>query len=159
MNQQKLSIIAFSGDLDKLLATFVIATGAAASGCDVSVFTTFWATPFLQSHSKPPHKKGILETLFGFLLPKSPQDLKLSRFHFLGFGTWAMKYLMKKKNIADLETLLVTAQDLGVKINVCEMSMNLMGMERSDFCESHNLNFCGVAGFIQQAENGQVIFI
>ena len=103
METKKLNIVAFSGDLDKLLAVFVIATGAAASGMEVSVFTTFWGTSVMRKLRTRSSKKGFFEKLFSFLLPKGPDQLKLSKMNMCGMGSWAMKHLMKKNILQTLQ--------------------------------------------------------
>lgn len=156
---KKLSIIAFSGDLDKLMAVFIIATGAAASGMQVGIFTTFWGTSLLRKIKSKTKKKSFIEKIFAALLPKGPHQVRLSRLNMFGIGSWSMKYLMKKKNIANLEKLMQAAEDLGVKINVCEMSMNMMGFQREEMIDYKDLSYYGIAGFLNQARDGMVLFI
>jgi peroxiredoxin family protein len=147
----KLSMVVMSGDLDKLLAAFIIATGGAAMFDEVVMFFTFWATPALRDPKKSPGKKDFMGTMFGKMLPKGSTKLKLSRMNMAGMGTGMMKGLMKKKNVMSLEDLIKTAADAGVRIYVCEMSMNLMGMSLDEMIDYPGLKLAGVATFLGEA--------
>jgi peroxiredoxin family protein len=126
----RISIIVFSGDLDKVLAAFIIATGAVAMGMEAVMFFTFWGTPVLRDPKKKARGKDLMGKMFGFMLPKGRNAIKLSKMNMVGMGTSMMKSLMKKKNVASLDEMLDMASELGVKIYICEMSMNLMGFKR-----------------------------
>ncbi len=152
----KLSMIVFSGDLDKVLAAFVIGTGAAAMGMDVVMFFTFWGTPILRDKNKKAGGKDVMGKMFGAMLPKGTCEVKLSKMNMAGLGTAMMKSLMKKKNVATLEQMLEMADELGVRIFVCEMSMDLMGFKRTEIIDYQNLNFCGVATFLEEAADSRV---
>ena len=152
----KLSMIVFSGDLDKVLAAFVIGTGAAAMGMDVVMFFTFWGTPILRDKNKKAGGKDVMGKMFGAMLPKGTCEVKLSKMNMGGLGTAMMKSLMKKKNVATLEQMLEMADELGVRIFVCEMSMDLMGFKRAEIIDYQNLNFCGVATFLEEAADSRV---
>ncbi|PKL15678.1 MAG: NADH dehydrogenase FAD-containing subunit [Spirochaetae bacterium HGW-Spirochaetae-5] len=128
--KNKLSMVVFSGDLDKLLAAFIIATGAAAMGLEVVMFFTFWATASLRDKKKKSKAKDLLSKMFGFMLPKGAGKVKLSQMHMGGMGTGMMKHLMKKKNVASLEELRDMAIEMETKIYICDMSMNLMGFKQ-----------------------------
>lgn len=147
----QLNLVVFEGYQDRLLAAFVIATGAAACGMDVRMFFTFWATPALRRGGVSHGKKTLVEKAFGWMLPASPKKTKLSQMDFGGIGRAMMKREMRQKNVADLESLIGTAADLGVKIQVCEMSMQLMGINRAELIDYPDLDFCGVATFVGQA--------
>ncbi|UCF90255.1 MAG: DsrE/DsrF/DrsH-like family protein, partial [Desulfobacterales bacterium] len=125
--ENKLSMVVFSGDMDKVLASFVIATGAVAMGMDAVMFFTFWGTPVLRDKNKSVGGKDVMGKMFGTMLPKGLSDVKLSKMNMGGMGTAMMKSLMKKKNVASLDQMLEMAEELGVRIFVCEMSMDLMG--------------------------------
>lgn len=158
--KNKLSIIAYSGELDKLLSVFILATGAAASGMEVSIFTTFWATAVLRKErGKSLAKKTFLEKVFGWLLPKGPRKLRLSQMDFCGMGRAAMKKMMLDKNVASLEELMKTAEELGVRVNICEMSMDMMGITRNEIIDYKGLQYYGVAGFLNDAKDGMTLFI
>jgi peroxiredoxin family protein len=152
----KLSMIVFSGDLDKALASFIIATGATAMGMDVVMFFTFWGTPILRAGNKNVGGKDMMGTMFGTMLPKGVEQVKLSNMNMAGMGTAMMKSLMKKKNVASLGEMVALAEELGVKIYVCEMSMDLMGFKREEMIDYDGLDFAGVATFLEEAKDSRV---
>jgi peroxiredoxin family protein len=152
----KLSMIVFSGDLDKALAAFIIATGATAMGMDVVMFFTFWGTPILRASNKNVGGKDLMGTMFGTMLPKGVEQVKLSNMNMAGMGTAMMKSLMKKKNVASLGEMVALAEELGVKIYVCEMSMDLMGFKREEMIDYKDLDFAGVATFLEEAKDSRV---
>ncbi len=154
--EEKLSMIVFSGDLDKLLAAFVVATGAVAMGMDVVMFFTFWGISALRDKAKDAGGKDMMGKMFGAMLPKGTGGVKLSKMNMGGMGTAMMKMLMKKKNVASLEEFLKMAEELGVRIFVCEMSMDLMGFKREEMIDYQGLEFCGVAKFLEEARNSKV---
>ncbi|MBW1774461.1 MAG: DsrE/DsrF/DrsH-like family protein [Deltaproteobacteria bacterium] len=154
--EDKLSMIVFSGELDKALAAFIIATGATAMGMDVVMFFTFWGTPILRDKTKKVGGKDFMGKMFGTMLPTGTSDVKLSKMNMGGMGTAMMKSLMKKKNIASLEDFIPLADELGVRIFVCEMSMDLMGFKREEMIQYSNMDFCGVAKFLEEAANSKV---
>ena len=154
--ENKLSMIVFSGDLDKVLAAFVIATGAVAMGMDVVMFFTFWGTPVLRDKDKNVDGKDLMGKMFGSMLPKGTGKVKLSKMNMGGMGTGMMKSLMKKKNVASLEQMLELAAELDVRIFVCEMSMDLMGFKREEMINYPNLTYCGVAKFLEEALGSKI---
>jgi len=149
-------MIVFSGDMDKVLASFVIATGAVAMGMDVVMFFTFWGTPVLRDKNKSVGGKDMMGKMFGAMLPKGTCEVKLSKMNMGGMGTAMMKSLMKKKNVASLEQMLKLAEELGVRIFVCEMSMDLMGFKREEMIHYPDLTYCGVAKFLEEAQNSKI---
>ncbi len=154
--EDKLSIVVFSGDLDKVLAAFIIATGAVAMGMEAVMFFTFWGTPVLRDPKKKANGKDFMGKMFSFMLPKGRDAIKLSRMNMAGMGTEMMKSLMKKKNVASLGEMFEMAAELGVKIYICEMSMSLMGFKKEEFIDYPNLEYVGVATFLEQAKNSKV---
>jgi peroxiredoxin family protein len=154
--ENKLSMIVFSGDLDKVLASFVIATGAVAMGMEVVMFFTFWGTPVLRDKGKNVGGKDFMGKMFGSMLPKGACSVKLSKMNMAGMGTKMMKSLMKKKSVASLEQMIEMAGELGVQIYVCEMSMDLMGFKREEMIDYPNMSFCGVAKFLEEAMNSKI---
>jgi len=154
--ENKLSMIVFSGDMDKVLAAFVIATGAVAMGMDVVMFFTFWGTPVLRDKGKKASGKDMMGKMFGAMLPKGACEVKLSKMNMGGMGTAMMKSLMKKKNVASLDEMLAMAGELGVRIFVCEMSMDLMGFKREEMIDTCELAYCGVATFLEEAINSRI---
>ena len=154
--EDKISMIVFSGDLDKALAAFVIGTGAVAMGLEVVMFFTFWGTPLLRDKNKTVGGKDVMGKMFGSMLPKGTGEVKLSKMNMGGMGTTMMKSLMKKKNVASLEQMLEMAGELGVKIYVCEMSMDLMGFKREEMISYPDLTYCGVAKFLEEAIHSKI---
>jgi len=154
--EDKLSMIVFSGDLDKVIASFIIATGAVAMGMEAVMFFTFWGTPVLRDPKKSVGGKDTFGKMFGAMLPKGMDRVKLSKMNMGGMGTAMMKSLMKKKNVASLEQMLAMAEELEVKIFVCEMSMDLMGFKKEEMIEYKNLTYCGVAKFLEEAANSKI---
>jgi peroxiredoxin family protein len=149
--EDKLSMVVFSGDLDKLLASFIIATGAAAMFEEVVMFFTFWATPALRDPAKGKGSKDFMSRMFGMMLPKGAGKLKLSQMHMGGMGTNMMRGHMRKKNVMALEQLMKVAAESGVRIYVCQMSMELMGFSVDELVDYPNLKVAGVAKFLQEA--------
>lgn len=154
--KDQLSIVVFSGELDKLLAALIIATGATAMDMKVKLFFTFWASAALRDKKKKVTGKNFMSKMFGIMLPKGSSKVKLSKMNMGGMGTSMMKNLMKKKNVASLEEMITTAGELGVEINVCEMSMDLMGIKKEELIDYPNLNICGVATFLVDAEESKI---
>ena len=154
--ENKISMIVFSGDLDKVLAAFVIATGSVAMGMDVVMFFTFWGTPVLRDKNKKVGGKDIMSKMFGTMLPKGSGKTKLSKMNMGGMGTAMMKSLMKKKNVASPDQMLEMAAELGVRIFICEMSMDLMGFKREEMISYPDLTYCGVAKFLEEAQNSRI---
>lgn len=156
--ENKLVMICFSGDLDKALASFIIATGAAAMGMDVVMFFTFWGTPLLRDKKKKVGGKDLVGKMFGAMLPKGVNAVKLSKMNMGGMGTAMMKSLMKKKNVASLEDMIALAEEMGIRIFICEMSMDLMGFKREEMIAYPNLTYCGVAKMLEEAQTSKVQF-
>lgn len=159
-NPDGLNLLVFSGERDRLLAAFVMATGAAACGQDVSMFFTFWGTPALRDPQKASGSKSLVERAFGWMLPKGAARTRLSHMDFGGLGRAVMGREMRQKNIADLDRLIATAAELGVTIRVCDMSMNLMGIKPDELIDYPKLEFCGVAQFAAScSEANTTLFI
>jgi peroxiredoxin family protein len=154
--EDKLSMVVFSGELDKVLAAFVIATGAVAMGMEVIMFFTFWGTPVLRDKKKQVGGKDFMGKMFGSMLPKGSGAVKLSKMNMGGMGTMMMKSLMQKKNVASLDQMIEMAGELGVQIYVCDMSMNLMGFKPDEMIDYPKLDYCGVAKFLEQAMGSKV---
>jgi peroxiredoxin family protein len=154
--KKKLAMIVFSGDLDKHIASMIIATGAAAMGMEVVIFYTFWGTAALRDPKKKVKGKDLLSKMFGIMLPKGRNKTTLSQMHMAGAGTAMIKYLMKKKSVASLDELFETAGALGVRIVICEMSMDLMGMKVEEMIDYPNMSIGGVATFLAEAGESAV---
>ena len=156
--QKKLSLIAFSGDFDKLTAVFTLATGAAAVGYEVNIFFTFWGLDAIKQKRGRSFTGGTwLTKLFGFMmggLSVAPN----SRFNFAGIGPQIFRSLMRKNNVATLEELVDAANALGVNLYACEMAMHVLGLEKKDFIPEVK-DVLGVASFLNLSEGGQTLFI
>ena len=152
----KLTMVIFSGELDKIMAAMIIAVGAMAMDMEVTLFFTFWGTSALRDPKKKVKGKDLMSRLFGFMLPNGRSKLKLSNMNMMGLGTKMLKRLMKKKNIMSLEDLFKQAGELGVKISICEMSMNLMGFKPEEIIDYPHLEYCGVGTFLIEAEESKV---
>ncbi len=145
---QGLSLVVFSSDLDKAIAAFIIANGAAASGKKVTMFFTFWGLSVLRKE-KSPIKKGFIESMISYLLPKGSNRLTLSKFNFFGIGSKLMKLIMKKKNVESLDYLIQQAKDNGVTFIACSMSMDIMGLKKEELIDGVTIG--GVAKYIEQS--------
>jgi peroxiredoxin family protein len=156
LQEDKLSMIVFSGDLDKALAAFIIATGAVAMGLEVVMFFTFWGTPLLRDKNKTVLGKDMMGTMFGHMLPKGAGKAALSKMNMAGMGTSMMKSLMKKKNVASLEEMIKMAAELEVKIYICEMSMDLMGFKHEEMIDYPGVEYVGVATFLEHAARSKI---
>lgn len=157
INKQKgedKTLIVFSDDLDRALASFVIANGAAASGKKVSMFFTFWGLNVIKKMNKPKVQKDRLGKMFGMMLPSNSKKLRLSQMNMGGLGSKMMRYIMKKKNIESLESLMKQAQDSGVEFIACSMSMDVMGIKKEELID--NITIGGVAAYLDRAENANV---
>ncbi|MBR1464976.1 MAG: DsrE/DsrF/DrsH-like family protein [Bacteroidaceae bacterium] len=157
-NQKKLSIIAFSGDFDKLTAVFTLATGAAAVGYEVNIFFTFWGLDAIKrKQGRSFIGSNWLTKTFGFMMG----GLKVapnSRFNFWGIGPKIFRKLMKKNNVATLEELVDAAKALDVNFYACEMAMHVLGLTKDDFIPEVK-DVLGVASFLNLSEGGQTLFI
>ena len=153
--QEKLSLIVFSGSLDRLIAAFVLATGAAAMGMQVSMFFTFWGTAALRRDSVQV-KKTLLERLFGWMLPQGVKKLPLSQMNMAGGGPLMIRYIMKKNGVASVEQMIELSKELGIELNVCTMSMDLLGLKPDELIDYPGRSFCGVAKFLETAAPGKI---
>ncbi|WP_434564968.1 CoA-disulfide reductase [Thermoanaerobacterium thermosaccharolyticum] len=144
------AIIVFSGDLDKAIAAFIIANGAAAMGRKVTLFFTFWGLNILRKPEKVSIKKDFLSKMFGMMMPRGSKKLKLSKMNMLGIGPKMIRYIMNKKNVASLEDLIKQALKNGVRIVACNMSSDIMGITKEELIDGVELG--GVASFIGAAE-------
>lgn len=148
------TLIVFSGDLDKVLASFIIANGAAALGRNVTMFFTFWGLNALRKPEKQKLKKPLLDTMFGKMMPRGVTKLSLSKMHMGGLGTRMMKKVMRDKNVDSLEDLMKQAMDNGVKVIACTMSMDVMGITKDELIDG--IDYSGVATYLVDAEESDV---
>ncbi len=148
------TIVVFSGDLDKVLASFIIANGAAAMGRPVTMFFTFWGLNVLRKPEKQGIKKSMVEGMFGGMMPRGMGKLKLSKMNMGGMGTAMMKRVMKDKRIDSLEDLIKKAMSSGVKMVACTMSMDVMGIRKEELIDGVELG--GVGAYLGDAEESNV---
>jgi NADPH-dependent 2,4-dienoyl-CoA reductase/sulfur reductase-like enzyme/peroxiredoxin family protein/rhodanese-related sulfurtransferase/TusA-related sulfurtransferase len=148
------TLIMFSDDLDRAIATFVLANGAAATGKKVSVFFTFWGLNVLKKEQKPQVKKDFFGRMFSWMLPSSSKKLKLSQMSMMGVGDRMMRYIMRKKNINSLEELRQQALDNGVEFIACQMTMDMMGISKEELIDGVSIG--GVATYMERAEQANV---
>ncbi|MDR3595446.1 CoA-disulfide reductase [Clostridium sp.] len=152
------TLVVFSGDLDKAIASFIIATGAASMGKEVTMFFTFWGLNILKDENKPKVTKDVMEKMFDVMLPAHPGKLPLSQMNMMGMGPAMIKQIMKKHNVDSLETLIKNAIDMGVNVVACSMSMELMGIKKEEFIDGVEIG--GVASYLGAAEDsGLNLFI
>ena len=140
------TFIQFSDDLDKALATFVLANGAAATGEKTTIFFTFWGLNTIKKVDKPKVKKDIFGKMFGMMLPANTLQLHLSKMSMLGIGDKMMRHIMKRKQIDSLESLRQQAIDNGVEFIACQMSMDVMGVKREELLDEVTIG--GVATYL-----------
>ncbi len=158
--KDQLSIALVSGDMDKILAAMVISLAAAAMDTKVKIFFSFWALSALRDKNKKAHGKDFISTMFGMMLPRGKNKLKLSNMQMAGMGPMMIKMLMKKKNVLSLDEMFRQAAELGIEITVCEMSMDLMGFKKEEFIDYPGLRFAGAATFVADAgESSMQLFI
>lgn len=148
------TLILFSDDLDKVLATFVLANGAAATGRKVSIFFTFWGLNAIKKTNRPKVAKDFFGRMFSWMLPSDSTRLALSKMNMMGMGAKMMRYLMRKKGVDSLEELRQQAVDNGVEFIACQMSMDVMGVRREELLD--NVTVGGVATYMERAEKANV---
>ncbi len=150
MTQDKTMVI-FSGDLDKAIAAFIIADGAASMGHKVTMFFTFWGLNILRKSKAPKVHKNFIERMFGMMMPRGTEKLKISKMNMGGAGTAMIKGIMKKKNVSPLAELMRSAQENGVIIQACQMSMDLMGIKKEELIDG--IDVVGVATFVHASDD------
>lgn len=148
------TIIVFSDDLDKALATMVLANGAAATGEKVTLFFTFWGLNVIKKVNKPKVDKDIFGKMFSMMLPSHSKKLSLSKMSMLGAGDKMMRHIMKKRNIESLEALTAQALANGVEFIACQMSMDVMGVNKEELIDEVTIG--GVATYMERADNANV---
>lgn len=148
------TIVVFSDDLDKALASFVIANGAASTGKKVSMFFTFWGLNVIKKSQKPAVEKDIWGRMFSWMLPSDSKALKLSQMNMMGIGSKMMRFLMKKKKIDSLESLIAQAREQGVEFIACTMSMDVMGVKKEELLDDVTLG--GVATYLERTEEANL---
>ena len=148
-----MTIILFSGEMDKAIAAFTLATTAAASNMDVTVFFTFWGLNVLKkSRFVVSGSQNILQKMFNFM---STSELPLSKLNMFGLGPWMMKKLMKKSKMASLEELMKLAKELNVKYIACTTSCGVMGLTKENLTGDVN-EFAGAAAYLAEAKDSKI---
>jgi len=149
--KDQLSIAIVSGDMDKILAAMIISLAAAAMDSRVKLFFSFWALSALRDPKKKAKGKDFISKMFGIMLPKGRNRLKLSNMNMCGMGPVMIKGLMKKQNVLSLDEMFQQAAELGIEITVCEMSMNLMGFKKEEMIDYPHLRYAGATTFVADA--------
>jgi len=144
------TMVVFSGDLDKAIAAFIIANGAASMGKKVTMFFTFWGLNILRKPESVRVKKSFTERMLGTMMPRGSKRLKLSNMNMAGAGSRMIRGIMRKKNISSLEDLIKQAQDNGVKLVACSMSMDVMGIKPEEIIDGVEIG--GVATYLGETE-------
>ncbi|MEV5029914.1 DsrE/DsrF/DrsH-like family protein [Paenibacillus sp. LPE1-1-1.1] len=152
--KQKTTIVLFSGDMDKAMAAFIIANGAAAYDHEVTIFFTFWGLNALRKDVAVRTNKGLLEKAFGWIMPRGANKLGLSKMQFAGMGPKMIKHVIKKHNALTLPQLIELAQEQGVKMVACTMTMDLLGLQQEELMD--NIEYGGVAAYLGDASEGKV---
>lgn len=148
------TFVVFSGDLDKTIAAFIMANGAAAMGRNVTMFFTFWGLNILRRPEKVPVIKTFLEKMFGAMMPRGTKKLGLSRMNMGGAGAKMIRWIMKEKGISSLEELIESARTHGVRIVACQMSMDIMGIHKEELIDGVELG--GVSTFLGSGEQSDM---
>jgi peroxiredoxin family protein len=154
-DKESITLVVFSGELDKALAAFNIAIGAASMGMEVSMFFTFWGLNVIKRNEGSIESTGVMRRMLNFMNRGGAKRLRLSKFHMLGLGTWMMKRLMKDINYPQLEELTAMAKGMGVNFIACTTSMGMMGISKEAFIPEVD-SFAGVATYLAEAKEGKV---
>lgn len=155
-NKDQLSMAVVSGDMDKILATMVIALGAAALDTEVKLFFSFWSLSALRDKNKTVQGKNLISKMFGMMLPKGRNKLKMSKLNMAGVGPLMIKSLMKKQGVLSLDEMFKQAGELGIEITICEMSMNLMGFKKEEIIDYPHLRYAGAVTFVSDAAESSI---
>lgn len=150
------TFVVFSGDLDKAIASFIMANGAAAMGRPVTMFFTFWGVSVLRRPEKVRVKKSLVGKMFGFMMPRGSKKLGLSRMNFGGIGAKMIRAVMKQNGVSSLEELIESARQKGVKFVACQMSMELMGITAEELVDGVELG--GVATMLGSTEKSDLTY-
>ncbi|MFD0589618.1 DsrE/DsrF/DrsH-like family protein [Paenibacillus sp. GCM10027627] len=152
--KERTTIVLFSGDLDKAIAAFIIANGAAAYDHEVTIFFTFWGLNTMRKDEPVQTDKGLLERMFGWMMPRGARKLGLSKMNMAGMGPQMIKHVMKKHNALTLPQLIELAQEQGVKLVACTMTMDLLGLKQEELIDG--MQYAGVAAYLGDASEAKV---
>ncbi len=150
----KKTMVVFSNDFDRAMATFIIANGAASMGSEVTLFFTFWGLNLLRKEDSSPVQKSFMEKMFGMMMPKGADRTQLSKMNMMGMGKLFMEQEMKKKNVMLLPELIAKAQEAGVRLVACTMSMDIMGIKKEELIDG--IEYGGVAAYLNDADQSNV---
>ena len=150
---KRATLLVFSGDMDRLLTAFILATGGVAMGLEVSMFFTFWGLVALKKRTLY-RGKNIVERMIQFMLPGGPESVGASKMHMFGMGTAFLRAVMKKKNVESLPELIVLAREMEVRMIACQMSMGVMGIVREELIDG--IEYGGVATCIESASHSGI---
>ncbi len=153
--KEKLAIVMFSGDLDRALAGFILATTAASMGMEVSMYFTFWGLNIIKKNEGGIRSKGLMRKMLNFMNRGGSRRLKLSKFNMLGLGTWMMKRLMRETHMPSIDEFITMAKDMGVKLIPCTTTCGVMGLPEDAFRSEAN-SLAGAAYFLGEARNSKV---
>lgn len=144
----------FSQYLDKAIASFIIASGAASMGKEVTLFFTFWGLNVLRRHERSKVQKNFIERMFGRMMPRGTKRLPISKMNMAGMGPRMIQYVMNQKNVDSLDVLMKNAMDAGVKLVACAMSMDIMGIKEEELIDGVEIG--GVASYLGKAEESNI---
>ncbi len=153
--KEKMSIVVFSGELDRALAAFILATTGASMGMEVKMFFTFWGLNIIKKNEGSLKSKGIMRKMLNIMNRGGSKRLKMSKFHMFGMGTWMMKRLMKEVNMPSLEELIIMAHQMGVKLIPCSTTCGVMGLAEDSFRPEAE-PIAGAAYFLNEARESKV---
>ena len=153
--KEKLTMVVFSGDLDRALAAFMMATTAASMGMEVNMFFTFWGLNIIKKNEGGIKSKGLMLKMLNLMNRGGSKRLKLSKFHMLGLGTWMMKRLMKDIHMPSVDEMIVMAHEMGVKMIACTTSCGVMGLPEEAF-RSEVDSLAGAAYFLNEARKSKI---
>ena len=155
MPEDRAALVVFSGDLDRALAAFVIATGAAAAGLETTIFFTFWGLSIIKKkNGATVSKRDLMQKMFAMMTPSSSESLGVSKMNYFGIGAAMLRTMMMKQQVSSLEELMALARELGVRIIGCTMSMDVMGIDKDELFDGIELG--GVAAFMGEASRARV---
>jgi peroxiredoxin family protein len=155
VEKEKLTIVVFSGDLDRALAAFMLATTGASMGMEVSMFFTFWGLNIIKKNEGGIASKGLMRKMLNWMNRGGSKRLALSRFHMFGMGTWMMKRLMKDINMPKIDEFIKMAEQMGVKLIACTTSCGVMGLSEDAF-RAEVSSLVGAAYFLGEARDSKV---
>lgn len=153
--EDRAALVVFSGDLDRAIAAFVIATGAAAAGLETTLFFTFWGLSIIKKkNGAAVSKRDLMQKMFAAMTPGSSESLGVSKMNYFGIGATMLRTMMKKQQVSSLEELMELARELGVRMIGCTMSMDVMGVDKAELFDGIELG--GVAAFMGEAARARV---